>query len=237
MLDIYAPGNPRTRLSVLYISFLPTEGPTLPGGAIFHIQIILNFLVLTPTVHQSYQHHLCYRDNSGPPAPVGLIRQLNHPVRGKLCRVHSYPLDIDLAWMWSYWGEKKKIFPRGRVNWGGGWSGGFQFIQPFLKERWRKRKGTDRIVYLRISDWTRTRAEDGGIWGHGTLTMFPGTHLILLRTACSKVRFRTRIVYWNVITPKDASGCITIIPHVLSSVSLLKFLLFLILNIRESGEI
>lgn len=101
MLGIYAPGNPRTRLSVLYmyISFLPTEGPTPPGGAIFHIQIILNFLVLTQTVHQSYQHHLCYRDNSGPPAPVGLIRQLNHPVRGKLCRVHSYPLDIDLAWM------------------------------------------------------------------------------------------------------------------------------------------
>ncbi len=64
--------------------------------------------------------------------------------------------------------------------------------------------------------------------------MFPGTHLILLRTACSKVRFRTRIVYWNVITPKDASGCITIIPHVLSSVSLLKFLLFLILNIEKA---
>lgn len=108
----------------------------------------------------------------------------------------------------------------------GGWRVGFQFIQPFLKEKWRKVKGTDRIVYLRISDWTRTGAEEGGIWGHGTLTRFPGTHLILLRTACSKARFRTRIVYRNIMIPKEASSCITIIPHVLSPVSIFEIFFY-----------
>lgn len=94
----------------MYISFQPTEGPTPLGTGVgrgnLYNRIISNFLVLTQTTHQRHQHHLCYRDNSGPPlAPDDLIRQLNHPVRGRLCRVGSYPLDIDRAWMWSYWGE------------------------------------------------------------------------------------------------------------------------------------